>query len=100
LEVPKNKSEFKDSLKDVQPPADWTDELRALWWDAKGAWPEAHALVDSLSTPDAQWIHAYLHRKEGDMWNADYWYGRAGRSRPSQSLEEEFNALLSAVLSL
>ena len=64
--------------------------LLALWYDARGDWDTAHALVDKPSDPDASWIHAYLHRKEGDNWNANYWYRLSGRSFPSISLEEEW----------
>ena len=89
-----------DSLKGVHPPRAWSIELKALWWDAKGDWSRAHALVDSPTSPESTWIHAYLHRKEGDLWNADYWYSRAGKKRPSHSLEEEFKVILYAVLGL
>ncbi len=95
-----NQEEFEKSLKEEQPPAHWSAELRALWWDAQGDWSKAHACVDHLSTPGASWVHAYLHRKEGDLWNADYWYGRAGKRRPSHSLAKEFDFILSQFLSL
>ncbi|MFC3415427.1 hypothetical protein [Algoriphagus hitonicola] len=68
--------------------------LLALWHDAKGDWDAAHAQVDQLSGKDAARIHAYLHRKEGDQWNADYWYRRSGESRPDLSLEQEWEVLL------
>lgn len=68
--------------------------LLALWYDAKGDWHKAHAQVDQLNGKDAARIHAYLHRKEGDQWNADYWYGRAGVTRPDLTLEEEWEHLL------
>ena len=48
--------------------------------------------------PEAAWVHAYLHRKEGDLWNADYWYSHAGRQRPSQSVNEEWQAMVSELL--
>lgn len=70
-------------------------ELRALWYDAKGDWTRAHALVQDETTPIAARVHAYLHRKEGDEWNARYWY-RAGGSKPfTGSLEQEFSHLVS-----
>lgn len=80
------------------PPNDWSDEGAALWWDAKGNWEKSHELVDSLSTPSACWIHAYLHRKEGDKWNAAYWYRRAQKPIPQISLETEFENLVAALL--
>ena len=95
-----NKNDFFESLKNSHPPRTWSTELKALWWDANGNWHKAHDLVDSLSTPEASWVHAYLHRKEGDLWNADYWYRRAGRPRPSHSLDEEFKMVLSEMLGL
>ena len=63
--------------------------LQALWWDAKGSWPKAHSLINDLEDPTGCWVHAYLHRKEGDISNADYWYQKSGRKRPSGPLEEE-----------
>lgn len=68
-------------------------ELQALWWDGKGDWQKAHDLVDGPSSKSAARIHAYLHRKEGDLWNADYWYRRSGEIRPEVSLEEEWVSL-------
>lgn len=72
--------------------------LRALWYDGKGDWAKAHDQVDSLEGKDAARIHAYLHRKEGDQWNADYWYRRAGVKRPEVGLEEEWEMLLKQYL--
>ncbi|MBT8282117.1 MAG: hypothetical protein KJO86_00140 [Muriicola sp.] len=93
MEQPIDFKEFEISLKAELPPFNWPETLQALWWDAKGDWEKAHHLVDNMNTPVAKWIHAYLHRKEGDLWNADYWYKSAGRSRRSQALEEEFAEL-------
>lgn len=69
-------------------------ELLALWFDHNGDWTKAHDQVDQLSGKTAARIHAYLHRKEGDLWNADYWYKKAGETRPSFSLEQEWEELL------
>ncbi len=76
----------------------YSPELSALWYDGNGDWGTAHDQVDSLDGKPAARIHAYLHRKEGDQWNADYWYRRAGESRPDLSLEEEWMDLLSRYL--
>jgi hypothetical protein len=65
-------------------------ELLALWYDGHGDWEKSHDQVDQLSGKSAARIHAYLHRKEGDQWNADYWYKRAGDKRPDITLEEEW----------
>lgn len=90
-----NLEEFK-SLKNL--PADFSSELAALWYDFQGNWDLAHQQVDELPGKSAARVHAYLHRKEGDLWNADYWYRRAGESRPSQSLDEEREMLIERYL--
>lgn len=86
--------DFVESLGEAMPPSNWTIEAAALWWDVKGNWEKSHELVDSLGTPFASWIHAYLHRKEGDPWNAAYWYRKAQQPIPEISLEEEFKNLV------
>jgi hypothetical protein len=90
-------SEFTNSLQNAQPP-EGSVYIQALWYDRKDKWQKAHELVDHLGDKDACWVHAYLHRKEGDIWNADYWYARAGRKRPSVSLEEEWQQLVDGFL--
>ena len=72
------------------PPQNISVYLQALWFDAKGNWEKAHELIQDIPDKNASWIHAYLHRKEGDIWNADYWYSKAGKKRPSLSLEAEW----------
>lgn len=89
---------FKESLSVDTPPSDLNVYTRALWYDAKNDWNQAHELVDDLPDKNACWIHAYLHRKEGDIGNADYWYSKAGKKRPSISLNEEWEQLASAFL--
>lgn len=89
-------TEFLASLPLLEPPAGLTPVLAALWWDAKGDWTRAHAQVDELETPEAMAVHAYLHRKEGVEWNADYWYRRAGRKFHRASLQDEWTALVEA----
>jgi hypothetical protein len=86
--------EFRASLAGAGPPGELTAPLAALWWDAKGDWARAHGMVDDLETPDAMAVHAYLHRKEGVEWNADYWYDRAGRKFRRPALEAEWEALV------
>ncbi|OYX16461.1 MAG: hypothetical protein B7Z16_11425 [Algoriphagus sp. 32-45-6] len=76
------------------PEDDFSPEILALWYDAKGDWNQAHDQVDQLSGQSAARVHAYLHRKEGDLWNADYWYRRAGESRPTCTLEQEWEDLV------
>ena len=69
-------------------------ELHALWLDGHGDWEKAHDQVDQLPGKSAARVHAYLHRKEGDQWNADYWYRRAGESRPNLTLDQEWEELV------
>jgi hypothetical protein len=89
---------LKESLAANLPPASVSVYVQALWFDAKGKWDKAHNLIQDLPDQNAAWIHAYLHRKEGDIGNADYWYRRAGQKRPALSLEEEWNQIASALL--
>jgi hypothetical protein len=86
--------DFRESLKQQFPPAELSIPLAALWWDAKGEWPQAHDLVDELETQQAMAVHAYLHRKEGSASNADYWYARVGRDFHRPTLEAEWEALV------
>jgi hypothetical protein len=89
---------FKESVTRDEPPAGLTAPLEALWWDAKGEWAQAHALVDELETPEGMAVHAYLHRKEGEAWNAEYWYKLAGRKYHREKLEDEWEALVMGLL--
>lgn len=84
---------FKKTLSDKSPPK-VNDYLLALWYDAKGDWEHSHNIIQDIETKEAAHIHAYLHRKEGDVWNADYWYARAGLKRPSTSIETEWEDLV------
>ena len=90
---------FRASVAEETPQAGLSVPLTALWWDAKGNWTRAHELVDELETVDGMAVHAYLHRKEGRVSNADYWYQRAGRSFHRPSLDDEWTALVEALLS-
>ena len=90
-------SEFKSSLAHSSPPEGLSPALLALWRDAKGDWDRAHKCVDTRSDRDSMWVHAYLHRKEGDSSNARYWYSRAGCAPANIPLEQEW-ALIAADL--
>lgn len=90
--------EFRKSLECAEPPMDASPPLAALWWDAKGDWERAHRLVDALETRDGMAVHAYLHRREGEDWNADYWYRRAGREYHRPRLSDEWQALVDGLL--
>lgn len=89
---------FEDSINDRKPPENLTVFLQALWYDAKNDWEKAHELIQDITDKTAAWIHAYLHRKEGDTWNADYWYRKAGRLRPEISLENEWKEISKELL--
>ncbi|MDQ3279335.1 MAG: hypothetical protein M3Q06_13485 [Bacteroidota bacterium] len=93
-----NLDTFKHTIKSQQPPGELSVYLQAMWWDAKGNWEKAHGLIQDLTDKTAAWIHAYLHRKEGDIRNADYWYNRAGKKRPAVSLDEEWSHITETLL--
>ncbi len=86
--------EFDASLAEAQPPHHLGLELTSLWWISNNQWERAHLLIDSSAGPDRAWVHAYLHRIEGDEANANYWYQRAGRDRPKYGLSQERDVLL------
>ena len=88
----------RSATTDAAPPEGLSLPLRALWWAAKGDWNAAHAVAQEGKDADAAWAHAWLHRQEGDLSNADYWYRRAGRSRSALPLEGEWNAIVTALL--
>lgn len=92
------KEEFTKSLQENHPPQGLSLPQKALWYDAKNDWKNAHDLVDNLRDPVSFHIHAYLHRKEGDTWNADYWYSKANKKRPNLSLNEEWEQLVEAYI--
>ena len=90
--------EFQKSLGAAAPPSNLSGYLQSLWYDAKGDWNRSHEIIQDIEDKTAAWIHAYLHRKEGDIGNADYWYRRAGKSRPDKTLEEEWKNIVEALL--
>ena len=90
--------EYLASIKNAQPSSELSATLRSLWWDKKGDWNTAHAIAQEISTTQGSAVHAYLHREEGVLWNADYWYSRAGRMRPDIPLEEEWQLLVEEML--
>ena len=88
---------FTQSLNDTAVPA-VNIYLQAMWYDAKDDWHKAHSLVDSLHDETACWVHAYLHRKEGDLGNAGYWYRSANKQMPAVSLQQEWEQIVNALL--
>ena len=92
-------TDFKATLSAPAPPAGVSPTLAALWHDARGDWDAAHQAAQDIESADGAWIHAYLHRKEGDPGNAAYWYQRAGKPVASGSLDAEWSAIATALLS-
>lgn len=90
--------EFRQSLTKTEPPAGLTDTLAGLWWDAKGDWIRAHDSAQHDEGIEGSWVHAYLHRKEGDQSNAAYWYNRAGKAVSRESLDVEWLGIVRALL--
>ena len=91
-------AEFKATLDAPEPPPGLSAPLAALWHDARGDWNAAHEAAQNIPDPDGAWIHAYLHRKEGDAGNAAYWYRRADKPVASTSLDAEWTAIVTALL--
>jgi hypothetical protein len=90
--------EFRESLSQPAPPAPENHALSGLWWDAKGDWTRAHESAQLDEAPAGAWVHAYLHRKEGDTSNAEYWYGRAGKAPAKISHEQEWMEIVESLL--
>ena len=91
-------AEFRASLSGAAPATGLAAPLAALWWAAKGGWNEAHKIVQDEDDRNSAWVHAYLHRVEGDLGNAGYWYRRAGKPAASGSLDTEWEAIVSTLL--
>lgn len=90
---------FRDSASAAAPPTDLGPALQALWWARKEDWDRAHGCVQQHEgDADCDLVHAHLHRQEGDLENARYWYRRAGRTLPSVPLPEEWDALATELL--
>ena len=89
---------FDNSLARYQPPSALSAPLQALWWARKGDWDKAHKLMMDDGSREAAWVHAYLHRVEGDLPNARYWYRQAGRPAAEGALDAEWSAITEALL--
>jgi hypothetical protein len=90
--------QLRETLHQPQPPASVPPLLAALWWEAKGDWNQAHEIAQAEGSADAAWVHAYLHRKQGDAANAAYWYSRAGHPHCTLPLDAEWNQIVSALI--
>ncbi len=86
------------SLDGAAPAPDLSAPLAALWWAAKGDWDQAHKIVQDESGREAAWVHAYLHRVEGDLGNAGYWYRQAGQPVATDSLQAEWERIAATLL--
>jgi len=89
---------FHASLAEAAPPVGVSPALAALWHEAKGDWDAAHRLAQSEDSAAGTWVHAYLHRVEGDLANAGYWYRRAGKPASQQPLRDEWTAIAKSLL--
>ena len=92
-------ADFLKSRADPAPPAGLAQPLQALWHEARGQWEEAHALAQAAGSVEGAWVHAYLHRKEGDESNAAYWYARAGHPVATGALPDEWERIARTLLS-
>lgn len=90
--------EYLANIKNKEPSSELSETLRSLWWDKKGDWDRAHSIAQEIPTTQGSAVYAYLHREEGVLWNADYWYSRAGRIRPDIPLEDEWKLLVEEML--
>jgi hypothetical protein len=91
--------ELRATISQQQPPPALPPVLDALWWEAKGDWIQAHEIAQDEESTDAAWVHAYLHRKEGDTGNAAYWYRQARQPHCTLPLDAEWDQIVSALLS-
>jgi len=91
-------TDFKSSLSGASPPPGAIAPLTALWWAGKGDWDKAHGIVQDDGGADAAWVHAYLHRVEGDLGNAGYWYRQARKPVATDTIEAEWERMVSALL--
>jgi hypothetical protein len=90
--------DFTSSLDAAAPPAGCAPLLTALWHDKRGDWDAAHRVAQDVNDADGAWVHAYLHRREGDAGNAAYWYRHAGRPIATGSLDDEWTTIVRALL--
>ena len=90
--------DFFHTLKYNLPSKDFTVELEALWWAKKGNWEKAHQLAQDANTPTGDWVHAYLHREEGDLGNASYWYSQANKPVSRKSLSDEWEEIVKNII--
>ena len=95
---PNNYQDFQETLDLSKPPSDWPLALKAMWFDATGDWEASHDIAQDMHDSLGSWLHAYLHRKEGDRFNAGYWYRLAGKTYPEMSLDAELKVIVEFIL--
>jgi len=93
-----NVTELRASVAAAEPPAGLSLPVQALWWAAKGNWDQAHKLAQQDEGKSGAWVHAHLHRIEGDLSNAGHWYARAGKPKDPGTLDAEWDAIAKALL--
>ncbi|MET0242264.1 MAG: hypothetical protein ABW174_02295 [Flavitalea sp.] len=93
-----NIAEFKATLNSRMPPDTLTPVLKSLWFAGKNDWDRAHDIAQDIHSSDGSWVHAYLHRVEGDPGNAAYWYRQAGKPVPSVTTEDEWEQMVTSLL--
>jgi hypothetical protein len=89
---------FEESLMQAAPPAGLSPAVEALWHERHGDWDRAHEIAQDISGPEGAWVHAYLHRREGDESNAAYWYRQAGKPVVRVDLDAEWRSIVEALL--
>ena len=92
------RNDFKSSVTGQSPSEKLPKPLIALWWQKKGNWDKAHAIIQTDKTGHGAWVHALLHQEEGDLANASYWYSRANRIMPEETIENEWELIISELL--
>jgi len=93
-----NYNQFLETLENGEPEIGWSEGLKAVWFDAIGDWEASHDIAQEMHNDLGSWIHAYLHRKEGDEWNAGYWYKKANKPFPKISFEDELESIVEWIL--
>ena len=96
--IPKTYLEFEKSLELPHVPKEWSDGLKSAWYDAKGDWEASHNIAQDMHSTLGSWLHAYLHRKEGDRFNAGYWYRLAKKEYPTITLDEELKVIVESII--
>lgn len=96
--IPKTYLEFENTLVLNEPPNQWSNALKCVWFDAKGDWESSHNIAQDMHSKIGSWLHAYLHRKEGDRFNAGYWYRLADKPFPKSTLEQELEEIVTYLI--